>query len=105
MHDGGVEIMDMDFVLCGIKAEFVRFPHGHSRLNAAPRQPHGKTVWMMIATIAAALDHWSPAEFAAPNNQRFIQQATLLEIFDQCGRSLVGVFAILLQIADEVAVL
>src|SRR5688572_9265215 len=105
MHDGGVEIVDMDLVLRGIKAEFVGFAHCHAGLNAATCEPHRETIWMMIAAIAAALDHGGAAEFAAPNDQRFIEQATLLQILNQRCRSLVSIFAILLQIAHEVAVL
>ena len=105
VHDGRVQIMNVDFVLGGVEAEFVGFAHGEAGLDAAAGQPHRETIWMMIATIAAALDHGGAAKFAAPNNQCFIEETTLLEIFDECGGSLIGVFAIFLQVGYEVAVL
>jgi hypothetical protein len=45
------------------------------------------------------------AEFAAPDDERLIEQAALLEILDEGGAGLVDVEAVLLQIGGQVAVL
>ena len=50
---------------------------------------------MMIAAQSAAririgFDHRRAAEFAAPDDQRIIEQTALLQIFDQRGAGLIG---------------
>ena len=52
-----------------------------------------------------ALDHRRAAEFAAPDDDRVLQQAALLEIRDQRGAGLVGVEGVLLDAGRQVAVL
>ena len=59
----------------------------------------------MVAAVGAALDHRRPAELAAPDHQRVVEQAALLQVLDQRRAGLVGVLAILLEIRHEVAVL
>lgn len=36
MHDGGLEIMDVDFVFSHAESEFIRFTIGHATFDAAP---------------------------------------------------------------------
>ena len=60
---------------------------------------------MMVAAVVAALDHRRAAELAAPDDQRLVEQAALLEVLDQGGAGLVGVVAVLLEVVDQVAVL
>src|SRR4030095_7876508 len=58
----------------------------------------------MVPTVVAALDHWRAAELAAPNDQRVFEQAALLEVLDQRGTGLVGLFAFGLEAAHAAAV-
>ena len=64
---------------------------------------------MMIAAVVRggerALGIDRAAEFAAPDDQRIVEQAAVLEIFDQRGRGLIGVAALPFQCARQVAVL
>ena len=51
---------------------------------------------MMVAAIGPpALHHGRAAEFAAPDHQRIVQHAALLQILDQRRAGLIGVPAIL----------
>ena len=60
---------------------------------------------MVPAVVAAALHHRRAAELAAPDDQRIVEQAALLQVLHQGGAGLVGVLAILLQVLLEIAVL
>ena len=60
---------------------------------------------MITAIIVVTLNHWSAAEFAAPNDKRVVEHAALLEIFNQRGAGLVGVLTILLDVLHQVSVL
>src|SRR5207247_5135215 len=73
--------------------------------HAAARQPHGETIRMMIAAIVTALYHRRAAKFAAPDDERVIQQAALLQVANERGAGPVGVLAVLLEIGDEISVL
>ena len=70
VQDGGVQVVDVDFVLGGVEAEFVGLADGDARFHAAAGQPHGEAVRMMVAAIVAALDHGRAPKLAAPNDQR-----------------------------------
>ena len=57
------------------------------RLDAAAGQPDGEAARMMVAAVvvggqlALAVD--GPAELAAPDDQRVVEQAALLQVRDQ----------------------
>ncbi len=64
---------------------------------------------MMVAAIRASvhthLDHGRAAEFAAPNHQRVVQHAALLQILQQPGAGLIGVAAIFRDVFHQVVML
>ena len=61
---------------------------------------------MVVAAVVAALDHRRAAELAAPDDQRVVEQAALLQVLDQRRAGLVGVArSSFFRSADEVAVL
>ena len=92
VQDRGVQVVDVDAVLGDVEAELVAFAERDARLDAAAGEPHGEGVGVMVAAVvAAALDHRRAAELAAPDHERVVQQAALLQIGDQGGAGLVGV--------------
>src|SRR5262249_9774522 len=98
VEERGVEVVDVDPVRNGVEAELVGRAERKSRLDAAAGHPHGEGVRVVIpAVIAAALNHGGPAELAAPEDNRVVQQAALLEVLDQGGTGPVRVLAVLLQ--------
>ena len=105
VKEGGVEVVDVDFVLHGVEAEFVGFAEGGTALDAAAGEPHGEGVGVVVAAVVAALDHGGAAEFAAPDDEGVLEEAALFEILNEGGAGLIDVLAVLLQPADEVAVL
>ena len=51
----------------------------------------------MVAAVVAALHHRRAAELAAPDHERVVEQAALLQILDQRRAGLIGVLAVLLD--------
>src|ERR1041385_6796660 len=100
-----MQVVDVDFVSSRIKTELVGFPNRDARFDPTAGQPHGETIWMMVAAVIATLNHRGATEFTSPNHERIVQHASLLKIFDQRSASLIGVATILLQVGDEIAVL
>lgn len=90
MHDGGLEIMYMDFVFSHVEPEFIRFTVGNAAFDAAPSQDHGITVGVMVPAQNFTLGGSSFAEgcttkLTTQNDQSFLKQSPLFEISDECG--------------------
>ena len=56
-------------------------------LDAAAGHPDRKALDVVVAAVA--LGHRRPAELAAPDHQRLVEHAALLQVLDERGRSLV----------------
>src|SRR5439155_17623159 len=73
------------------------------------RHPHRVTTRMMVPAIVVAAEFTlaihSAAEFAAPNDQRFIEKTALFEIENQTLAGLVNVAALERQVTWQVAVM
>ncbi len=105
VEEGGVEVVDVDGVAGGVEAEVVGFAMGMARLHAAAGEEHGEAVGMMVATIVSTLDHGRPTELTAPDDEGVVEESPLAEIADEGGGGAIGVGAVALEVADEVAVL
>src|SRR5262249_12554213 len=92
----GVQIMDMHGFFHGLISEFVGGAVNVSRLYAAAGEPHGEAVRIMVApgsfAVAAGgeFDDGGSTKLAAPDDQGFVEQAALLEVFEQRADRLVG---------------
>ena len=100
MQDRGMQIVDVNFAFGGEETEIVCRAVANAGFDAAPGHPNGIAVRMMIAAdfgwLEIALHHWRAAEFAAPNDERFVEKAALLQIFDERDGGLIGFFTALL---------
>lgn len=106
MKDRGVQVADVDGIVDGVKAQIIGAAIGDSGLHPAAGHPHCKCVGMVIAAIVpATLDHRSASKFAAPDDQSFVQHATLLEVLDQGRATLIGRFAVLFNRFGQVPML
>ena len=98
VETGGMKIVDMDLIFDHAEAELVGGAISESVFHAAAGHPDGEAFLVMIAAggrlRAGArivfLDHWRPAEFAAPDDEGVVEQTSLLEIGEQTGAGLVG---------------
>ena len=79
---------------------------GDAGLHAAAGQPHRERARVMIAAeelrAVARLVHRRAAELAAPDDQRVVEQAALLEIGQQAVDRPVGLPAEMRQLLDDV---
>ena len=79
VQDRGVQVVDVDRVLGDVVAEVVGLAVGDPGLDAAAGQPDGEAAGMVVAAVvvggqrALAVD--GAAEFAAPDDQRVVEQA------------------------------
>src|SRR5262249_926356 len=104
---GGVEVVDVDDVLNGVVAEFVRRAVGEAAFEAAAAEEHGKAFHVMVTTGAALvfLGHGGAAEFTAPDDDGVVEQAALFEVLDERGGGAVNVGGVLADVFDEIVVM
>ena len=90
VQDSSLEIVDVNFVLDGVEAELVAPAVTHAGLHTAARHPQRECVGMMIAApllrlLNLALQKRRAPKFAAPNDERVVEQSALLEVAHQRG--------------------
>src|SRR5262245_38115442 len=104
-EDGGVQVLDMVGMLDGLGAEFVGGADGDAPPRAAAGHPHGEAVGVVVATCPGGVFGGGlPAELAAPDNQRLVEEAASLQVLDQAGDRLVGAAGVAVVIEQQVAV-
>lgn len=108
VEDGGVEVVDADGVFGDVVGVVVGFADGLAGLDAAAGEPHGEAAGVVVTTEAgggeAALAVNGASEFAAPDDERVIEKASLFEVGDEGSGSLIGFFATLGELFGETAV-
>ena len=99
VEDGGVEVVDVDTVFGDIEPEVVGFAVADAGFDAAAGHPHGEGVFVVVAADAdffaaavLALFDGGAAEFGAPDDEGFIEEAAEFEVADEGGHALVDVF-------------
>src|SRR5688500_9074700 len=108
VQHGGVEIVDVDRVLHDVVAVVVGLPVDEPRLDPAAGGPEREAAAVVVAAVvgggelALAVDR--PAELPAPDDERLVEQAALLEVLDQGRRRLVDVLALAADLLGQVAV-
>ena len=77
VQDGGVEIIDVNWIPGDVVTEIVGFAPGHAGFDAAASHPHGEASWMMVATsfgaVPFALACHASSEFPSPEDQSVVQ--------------------------------
>ena len=84
----GVQVVNMHPVLDRVVAELVRCAVHRARFHPAARHEDREAVRVVVAPVGS-FGKRRPAEFAAPDHQRLVEQAPALEIPDQAGDRLV----------------
>ena len=110
VHDGGVQIVNVDFVFGDVESELVGLADGHARFDAAACHPHRERLGMMVATqlaseVRVGLDHRGAPEFTAPDDKGVFEQAALLKVFDQSCAGLIGFSSLVLDAFGDFAVM
>src|SRR5262249_17539743 len=109
MQNGGVQVVDVDFVPHDVEAEFVGLADGDAGPDAAAGQPDSEGLRVMVAAQLASelgvrLDQWSASEFAAPDGQGVCEQTALFEVLDESGGALVGFLRLVFDAIDDFTV-
>ena len=89
VQNRGVDVAEMVRRLDGAEADLVGRADNASTLDAAAGHPHGKPQVVMIAALAA-LGFGRTSEFAAPDDERTVEQAAPFQVGQQCGDRLIG---------------
>src|SRR5258706_6202173 len=101
-----VEVVDVDRVASDVEAVIVGLAEVLSAANAAAGQPHREAAAVMVAAVVLwrelALAIHRAAELAAPDDQRLVEQAALLEVSDQRGTRLIDVAALQTQVRRQI---
>src|SRR5437879_2470245 len=88
MKDRGVQMLHVVAVRGGFHAQLIGFAGAYSAFDAAAGHPHGEAVRVVVAAIAGAVG--GASEFAAPNDQRFIQKASLFQVLEETCNRFIG---------------
>src|SRR5579875_4027840 len=100
-----MQIMDVDNILDGVVAEIIGGTVGQAALDGTTGEPHRKTFDMVVAAWSSlALEHWRAAKLTAPDHQRIVQQAALLQIRQEGIRRPISQAATDSHVACQVAV-
>src|SRR5689334_513253 len=84
-----VQVMHVYFVLRDIEAKLIGLAENDTALESAACHPHRECIRMMIASVGPALHHRGTAKLAAPDDDRVLQQPSLLQILDKRCRCFV----------------
>ena len=109
MEEYGVKVKDVDGVLDDVIPEFARFAVDEVRLDPAAGHPNRETARVMIASVIGggefALGIIGASKFAAPDDERIVQQTALFQILHQGGAGTIRLEALLGDPFGQVAVL
>ena len=110
VHDGRLQIVNVDFVFCDVVSELIGFAVAMAGLHPAARHPDAKAIGVMVPAVLfrvidVALAEGRSPELAAPNDQRVFQKPALLEIPHECGGRLIGVAALLDELRGQILML
>lgn len=102
--------MHMHPVACHVEAEFIALAMGEARLDPPASHPEGEGIRMMVPSpllgvVDVALEKRRATEFAAPDDQRVVQQPALLEILHERGGGGIRILTLNLELGVQIAML
>src|SRR5437868_5450328 len=103
-----MQVVDIHSLTGRGKTKFVGAAYRLTGFDAAARHPDRIRVDVVISaglTRVTSFAHWSSSEFAAPNHQRMIQQAPLLQIPKQRSGRPVYLARYLFERAAQISVM
>jgi len=109
VHEGGLEVVEVDGVVGDVVAEGVGFAEGDTAFDTAAGHPHGEASGVVVAAEVLA-DEFALAvvgspELAAPDDEGVVEHASSFEVADQCGGCLIGFSTLVGQLLGQAAVL
>ena len=109
MQERRLEVVNMHRILHDVVAEVVGFAVHHAGLDAASGHPDAEAARVVVATVfvrgqPALAVHRAP-EFAAPDDQRVVQHASLFEVLQQARGGLIGFHGALGHTGDQASMM
>src|SRR5207247_328220 len=102
------EVAEVDGIGDDVVAEIIGFAVDFAAFDAAAGEPHREAAGVMVTAIVlaaeAALGINRTAEFAAPDDERFVQHGALLQVGGEAVEGAVHVAALARQAAGDVGV-
>lgn len=96
VHDGGLQVVDVDAVFYTAIAEVVGSTVDIAGLYAAPCHPDTEGMGVVVTTkefgTASFFVHGGTPELATPDDEGFFEETTLFEVSEECRDRLVGLF-------------
>src|SRR5262245_59269911 len=86
--DCGMDVVNVETIFHRVQTELIGFANDLAALNSATGHPHGKTGWVVIAAITF-FTHRRAAKFAAPYDERGLEQTARFEVSEQTGDRLI----------------
>jgi hypothetical protein len=98
MQNRSMQVVHMDLIFRGSKAELVGCAVHKAALHTAAGHPHGKAVVVMVPSVDLTgirtrrrqFYGWSAAKLTPPNYQGVFQHTALLQIFEQRAYRLIA---------------
>src|SRR3954471_22688311 len=101
MKNSCVEVMNVDALFDGAQADLVRSADDTAGLRAAAGHPHAEAPGIVIASEAFFVEG-RPSEFAAPDDERLIEQAARFQVGEQTRNRAIGLSAIFRMITFQI---
>jgi hypothetical protein len=103
VQHGGVNVGHVVAMLRCVKADLVGRAVGDAPFDAAAGQPDREAVGVMIPPLRAFFPGCA-AELGTPDDDRFVEQAALFEIFEQRADGLIDLLAQAAMVVLEIGV-
>ena len=105
VQDRRVQVPHVQFTFDRGRAEFVGLSIAHTSFDAATGHIHRKAVGIVVATrLSLELGCRLSSEFAAPDDERFVEHSTLFEILNQRSDRLIGTPTVVAVIGVDIFV-
>jgi hypothetical protein len=91
MENGGVEVVNVDWVLRNPVSNFIALAVGRAGLYSAASQEAGEGLGVVIAAIRVGVLPGCAAKLGATNDESLLQHSALLEILDQSGHGAIKI--------------
>ncbi len=110
VEQGCVEVVDVDGIARDVPSDLIRFTVGESAFESAARHEDGESEGVVISAgdifaAAAVFAEWGASELACDNDECFVEETALFQIFDERSDGLVGHPSIECEFVIEVGVM
>src|SRR2546422_5817177 len=103
-----MKVVNADAILDGLVPQIISRAQRHAAFHSAPGHPNGKTAGIVVASgrpsVVPDLGQRHPSKLATPDDERALQETTLLQIFEKRCSRFVGLSAAVTQAVFQVRV-